>query len=225
MRSHSHEQVEVMVMFGGQLSVRIGRQTLFAKAGDILFYPTDTPHREQGVGTEPLDFIYFAIRGGPASGPVVAHDHQGRVRVLAEWLLREQFSDYTRKREVMNAILGNLVAEYQKIIESESESHPLVRSVDSFLRIHLHEPVTVSDIARQVHMSRAHFIRNYKSLTGKSPMTVLRMLRVESARDKIITTRLPLKQIASETGFYDEHHLSHTFRKLLAVSPSYFRKN
>ena len=215
----------MMVIFGGQLSVRVGRRTLTAKAGDILFYPAHMPHREQGEGTQPLDFIFFTFRGGPASGPVVGHDQEGKARVLAGWLLREQSSSYTHKRDLMNAILANLIAEYEKTVASESQPHPLETSVDTYLRNHLHEPVTVSDIARQVHMSRAHFIRSYKSLTGKSPMTVLRLLRVECARDKIITTRLALKQIAAETGFYDEHHLAHTFRKLLAVSPSYFRKN
>ena len=211
-------------MFCGQLSVRIGQQALSAKTGDILFYPARTPHQEQGAGTQSLDFIFFTFRGGPVTGPVVTHDQDGKARVLANWLVQEQSSAYARKQDVMNAILANLLAEFEKAAASQSQPHPLVKSVDSFLRDHLPEPITVADIARQVHMSRAHFIRSYKNLTGQSPMAVLRLLRVEFARDKIITTQLPLKEIAAETGFYDEHHLAHTFRKLLAVSPSYFRK-
>lgn len=221
---HKHAHVELIVMFGGQLSVTVGDQVLSANTGDVLFYPPGTVHLEQGTGTRPLDFIFFVFHGGPASGPVLTHDQEGKIRVLANWMLQEQSSAYARKRDVIDATLAALLAEFEKAVASQSQPHPLVKSVDSFLRDHLPEPVTVMDIARHVHMSRFHFLHSYKQITGQSPMAVLRLMRVEAARDKIITTRLPLKQIAMETSFYDEYHLAHTFQKLLGVPPSYFRK-
>ena len=52
----------------------------------------------------------------------------------------------------------------------------------------------------------------------------LRLLRVETARDQLITMVLPLKAIAGATGFCDEYHLSRVFRKHFQVPPGYFRK-
>jgi transcriptional regulator GlxA family with amidase domain len=89
---------------------------------------------------------------------------------------------------------------------------------------HVDTRITVDELARRAGLSRAHFIRRYKQAAQRTPMQDLRMIRVELARELLLTTDLPLKAIAARTGFCDEYHLSRTFKALCRVTPGYFRK-
>jgi transcriptional regulator GlxA family with amidase domain len=62
-------------------------------------------------------------------------------------------------------------------------------------------------------------------LTGLTPMEDLRQLRLEAARDLLLTTDLPLKAIAPRTGLGDEYHLSRLFRRAFGIAPGALRRN
>ncbi|MFA5043035.1 MAG: AraC family transcriptional regulator [Kiritimatiellia bacterium] len=222
-KRHSHGVSEMMVMLGGKLAVRIGEEQLTAGAGDVLFYPPRTPHEEHGAGANQVDFIFFGFKGKLNGQPYMIHDSNGRIRLLAAWLLEEQSSMYERKRDVMHAVLGNLLAEAVKARTGKPDDR--VASVRAFMRERIAEALTVTEIAAHANMSRAHFIRTYKRLTGRTPMADLRILRVETARDLLIARGEPLKTIASKVGFCDESHLSRVFHRHFHVPPGYFRKD
>ena len=219
---HAHDFVEMLVMFGGSLAVRIGSEDFEARAGDVLYYPPECSHEEHGYGNLPIDFICFGVQGPVKRLPYLTHDSSGRIRLLASWLLEEQSSYHENRREVMDAMLGLLLEE---VIRERVRRPPgLVESVRSYMKERIADPVTVTEIAAHANMSRAHFIRTYKRLSGRTPMKDLQILRVEAARDILITSNEPLKTIVPKTGFCDESHLSRAFRSHFRVSPGYFRK-
>ena len=126
------------------------------------------------------------------------------------------------KTVVMRAFMQAFVAEYQCALRRRRSE--LVETIQSYLRENLHQRLTVSQIARHVNMSRAHFTRTYKRLTGRTPMDVLQTVRVEAARDLIITTDQPLRSTAPQVGFCDQYQLSRVFRRLLHLTPRHFRR-
>ncbi|MBA2481678.1 MAG: helix-turn-helix transcriptional regulator [Planctomycetes bacterium] len=215
---HSHPFVEMMVINGGALDVRLADGVHRAAVGDVLLYPPGTPHDERVAGGVGADFTFFAFRGSPLGARAVVHDGDGRLRVLAAWLMQERDAATVLR----DAILALMIAEYERLCAHRAST--LADRVRTFLREHIAEPLSVEDIARSASMSRAHFIRTFKRESGSTPMAALRRLRVEAARDLIITTDLPLKAIADRVGLGDEYHLSHVFRRELRVSPGYFRK-
>ena len=219
---HSHPFTEMMVVHGGRLLVRLGEAEVEAGPGDVLHYPPDLAHDERVIGGDGADFSFFALRGGPDGGPPVLRDASGRMRLLVEWLVREHRAG-DRRGEALDALLVLLLHEYERIRASPTPS--LADTVRELLRRRLAEPLTVEDLARAARMSRAHFIRTYNRATGRTPMQELRQLRVETARDLIITTDQPLKAIAVRVGLGDEHHLSHVFRRVLRVAPGYYRRS
>ena len=74
-------------------------------------------------------------------------------------------------------------------------------------------------------MSRYHFIRQYKAVSGRTPMEDVRLLRIEAAKRLIITTDMPLSAVAQKVGISDEYHLSKMFKKYVALPPGYFRRH
>ena len=73
-------------------------------------------------------------------------------------------------------------------------------------------------------MTKYHFLRRYRALTGKTPMEDVRAIRLDFARNLILTTDLPLKLIAVQAGLGDAYQLSRLFRKHLNLAPSALRR-
>ncbi|OGV52829.1 MAG: hypothetical protein A2X49_09295 [Lentisphaerae bacterium GWF2_52_8] len=79
-------------------------------------------------------------------------------------------------------------------------------------------------LAKSVGLSPAHFMRAFKAAFGDSPIRFGRLLRLKHARELLSMTDIPIKGIASETGFCDEFHFANVFRREYGMAPSAFRR-
>lgn len=220
-RAHAHPVGEMLVLLGGEMSARVGEREVSASGGDVLLYPPGVAHSERVSRAGSAEFYCAGLEGLSADWPPVVRDLRGRARLLAGWMLEDARGAAGPSREAADALLGALLAELG--IAAAGRPDELVSSVREHLRRNLARAVTVGELARRAHMSRAHFIRTYKRLAGRTPMQELRALRVEAARDLVVGTGLPLKAIAPQTGFCDEYHLSRVFRQVLGATPGHFR--
>jgi AraC family transcriptional regulator len=122
------------------------------------------------------------------------------------------------------AFFTALWEEVCRLRENQREPRTMPELVREYMLRELASPVSLDDLARVASMSKYHFVREYRRLTGTTPMAELRMLRLEEARSLLRTTRLPLKAIAPMVGFADQHHLSRASRKYLGRTPKELRR-
>lgn len=221
--SHRHDCFGAIVVWTGALAARLPGRELTLSPGNVAIWRPGRPHRERVAGTRPCDFSFFLYAASRPPDWECVHDGDGRMRLVTQWLLEEQSSPYVRTQRVLDAHLASFLAEYGKC--GAPSAPTIVDAVRAYARERLADRPAVDDLAAVVHMSRAHFIRTYRKLAGHPLMEDVRRLRIEAARDLIVTTDLPLKAIAARAGFADEFHLAHVFRRHLDVPPSYFRRS
>src|SRR6056297_1671503 len=80
------------------------------------------------------------------------------------------------------------------------------------------------DIAARAGVSQQHLGRLFSRRLGTSPAAYLWQTRTARAIDLIRATGLPLFQIATQTGFRTQFHLSRRVHEALGVSPSELRE-
>ncbi|MGW7102279.1 GlxA family transcriptional regulator [Streptomyces sp. NPDC054838] len=88
----------------------------------------------------------------------------------------------------------------------------------------LHEPIRLSDLARQEAMSVRTFTRRFREEAGVSPGEWIVAQRVERARRLLELTELPMEQVARETGFGTAQSLRKHVQAALGVSPTAYRR-
>ena len=84
--------------------------------------------------------------------------------------------------------------------------------------------LSLSALAASVNMSKPHFVRLFRNTAGTSPHRYVVQARTERARHLIQSSELPLAEIASESGFASQSHLSRIFRRTYGVTPGDARK-
>lgn len=61
-------------------------------------------------------------------------------------------------------------------------------------------------------------------MTGVSPINYLILIRLQQARQLLMTEEYPIKEIARAVGYEDAYHFSKSFKKQYGVSPSALRQ-
>ncbi len=117
---------------------------------------------------------------------------------------------------------------YQLLMELyRGESHqagPVERAVQ-FMEQHFADPtLAVAHIAARAGLSPYHFSRLFREQTGLSPWAYLLRVRMQRARDLLISTQRPLKEISQLTGFRDYSYFGRTFRQLTGQTAGSIRR-
>jgi transcriptional regulator GlxA family with amidase domain len=104
-----------------------------------------------------------------------------------------------------------------------SEREPM-RDLQAWILEHLHLPLTVEDLAAQVHMSPRNFARSFVAELGTTPARFLETLRLEAARRRLEETDRNVDQIAGECGFGSAEVMRRCFIRNLGTPPSAYRR-
>jgi transcriptional regulator GlxA family with amidase domain len=98
-----------------------------------------------------------------------------------------------------------------------------VQTALQFARSNLATPLTVDKLAEAARLSPRQFSRVFRSETGISPAKAIENLRLEAARLMLEQGRLPIEEIASETGFGDRERMRRSFMRAFGQSPQSVR--
>jgi AraC-like DNA-binding protein len=85
------------------------------------------------------------------------------------------------------------------------------------------EPLSLADMARRAGLGRYHFLRAFRAATGTTPHQYLIAARLRRAARLLLTTALPVTEVALEAGFGDLSNFIRTFRRAAGRSPRAFR--
>ncbi|WP_446737612.1 GlxA family transcriptional regulator [Rhizobium sp. CFBP 8762] len=100
---------------------------------------------------------------------------------------------------------------------------PRLRAVLIMMESHVEGTVEIAELASSVGLSRRQLERLFMSETNASPAAIYRRVRLERARQLILTTKAPLIEIALEVGFENASHFSRAFSKTFGQSPTRLR--
>jgi len=98
-----------------------------------------------------------------------------------------------------------------------------IRRARAYLRERLSEPITLEDIAAEVHLSVFHFVRVFRDAVGETPHRYLTRMRIEQAQRLLTGTDLTVSAVAERCGFSNPGTFSATFLKSTGVRPSAYR--
>lgn len=86
------------------------------------------------------------------------------------------------------------------------------------------QPVTVDTLAEISRMSKYHFIRVFRELTGDTPYNYLTLYRIGQSKRLLTDTAMSVQEIAQEVGFSNAKNYIACFRKYTMTTPSRFRE-
>ncbi len=119
----------------------------------------------------------------------------------------------------------------RRILFKESKRFVYLPSGDDFgaadvygiYRIELDSELTISAMSDKFGYSSEHFCRKFKEATGITPMTYLKIYRLEQALKKIKHSECSIGEIAAQCGFNDANYFTRCFKAHYGAPPRLYR--
>jgi AraC-like DNA-binding protein len=85
------------------------------------------------------------------------------------------------------------------------------------------EPFTLAQLARSARLSRYHFLRTFKRVTGITPHQWILRARLRDAARRLVSSRAQITEIALDVGFEDLSNFERSFHAEFGISPGRYR--
>lgn len=153
----------------------------------------------------------------------------------AKEALRSGVSDYLLKpvapdklEEALVKIKLELGKEYK--LEEEhamlgQNAAQIVEYASKFMLEHYMDNIDMTHFSQELGFSSAYLTKIFNKYKGCTPVKYLTDIRINRARQLLLNTDLPIRQIGEKVGYPDQFHFSKTFRKATGDSPSTFRSH
>ena len=89
---------------------------------------------------------------------------------------------------------------------------------------HYNEAINIEEFAASRSMSVSWFLRNFKQVTGMSPMHYILTSRINNAVSLLETTDYNVTEISTIVGYENPMYFSRLFKKQKGVSPTDYRR-
>jgi len=93
------------------------------------------------------------------------------------------------------------------------------------LRSNLASNLSIADVAQACELSRSYFTQAFRQTIGQTPHQWMLAQRTQRARELLVSSRLPLAEIATACGFADQSHFTRVFSRATGMPPAQWRRN
>jgi LacI family transcriptional regulator len=100
----------------------------------------------------------------------------------------------------------------------------MVADAVRFIREHACEGIGVTEVLREVPLSRSVLQRRFRRILGQSCNDMVVQMRLRRAKELLIGTDLPISRIAEIAGFRYQRYLGAVFQSKLGMTPYQYRK-
>ena len=152
-----------------------------------------------------------------------------KIRDMFEEIISELQTKQPAYERICVSKLFNIIALLYR--ETEKESAPQSRYFDriSFVIQKMNKDYqkndTLDSYAKMCNMSKFHFLRVFKDITGASPLEYRNKIRLDHAKELLEDTTIPINEIANTVGYSSGTYFCDAFKAQNGVSPSIYRKS
>lgn len=97
------------------------------------------------------------------------------------------------------------------------------KRISAYMREHLSRKLSIADLSKQAGLSQSHFLRAFSQTFGICPHRHLLNLRLQEAEMLLLQTDSPISEIAYETGFSSQSHLTSAMKRHKQITPAKLR--
>lgn len=99
-----------------------------------------------------------------------------------------------------------------------------IKPAIDFIKAHFNEQITLEDVARSAHLSVSRLSHVFKEQTGLTIIDYMTKVRVEYAKELLISTNKNCTEICFDTGYNNQSYFTRTFKEVAGVTPRQFRE-
>ena len=246
---HFHEFDKVVLLLAGRVDYLVEGRSYALKPWDVLLVRHHTIHKAVIDRTQPYERIIIYLDGkyfgrslpeARLMGSFDQADRSGQHLLTPSDAQRQELQQVLRAYEssagdegvgasaLRETFIIQLLIHISRMTASaapsrESQYDPKIQQVLSYINEHLHEELTVDQLADLAYLSKYHFMRLFKAQTGSTVHAYVRQKRLLYAA-RLIREGESAARAAAESGFSDYSAFHRAFRESFGIRPGQLKK-
>lgn len=228
---------ELVFIIKGRFEYRTRDKTYDLCRNDVLCILPLEEHKLSHIkGPALIGCVHFDLVGSDKSGTcsyVPSPKPKTVTRIknpqLFHQLIKECYETFNKFHKHKTALLNSLVktiwlklSEYWDLQVNPEMSSNVERMTD-YLRENLFNDVSRNDLAKEFEYSPEHINYVFKKELGITPTQFINREKILIAIDLMQKERLSIRDVSDRLGFCDQYHFSKLFKKVIGLSPSFFK--
>lgn len=230
-----HVWSSISLVLAGTFSYRSRRAPTLMSPGAMMlgsFGQSFECSHQYGAGDRCLSFQFTpelfeaAARDGGTSRASFDHDRMPPLRALAPLSARaaNAMADPSALEEIGLELAGVVVRmDVPRAAPTATRDRSRIADVLHHLETHRDERHTLAELASLAGISRYHFLRTFRAVTGVTPHQWILRARLREAAQRLATRCEAITEIALDVGFEDLSNFIRSFRAEFGVSPRRYR--
>ena len=246
---HCHDFLEFSYIVSGSVNYRISDKFYKVKEKTLLVFNPGVYHQESlsnGEQTTELHIGFCNIKVDGLPLNYILKDHFDATLEFKQYkddfhkccleIIEEQKACEIGKELILKSLIMKLIALFLKetnYVKNKKnidrydfpfyDKSNVVKIILEYFDSNYMKNISLDDLAKNMYMSSVYVSKVFKEKTGESPINYLINLRLEKAKDLLISTESPVKAIAQSVGYIDAYYFSKLFKKYYRHSPCKFR--
>lgn len=229
---HDHYEMEIVLAGSGTYSVN-GVQYSLQRGSAYFVTPVDF-HQISGdltIYNIAFDEVMLSKKAAEllidADFATVVHYEKAEfslVELIASRLFDEYVNERPLRMQAERALLETLLIEFLRRIDlyagdSTRSDSVLMRAV-AYIKFHFKEKITLSDIAKEVHLTPNYVGEIFFKKMGVTFNQYLMQTRLNYAKSLLMRGEVSVQEVARDAGFGSQTYFSDCFKRAYGYSPS-----
>ncbi|MBX9961031.1 MAG: AraC family transcriptional regulator [Burkholderiaceae bacterium] len=197
-------QADVAQPFLGML-IKLDMRALVQLAADMALPPLPRDQAAQGLSLAALE--------EPLLDAVVR-----LVRLLQEPQHIERLAPLVQQEIMVRLLTGPHGPYLRHLMAAGTPSHQIAQAI-AWLRNNYSRDVLMDELAARAHMSPSTFRAHFRSLTGMSPLQYQKQLRLQEARQLMLTQALDASSTAIRVGYESVSQFNREYSRQFGAPP------
>lgn len=216
--------IDLTFCISGMMHYRYMDRDVYLKPGDAILFPQGSVRTRLETNT-PAIYVSFNVTVPDSFTPAVSGYLPNSLRSDTVTILESVKNAFKSVSEEKNAKCTALFwyLYYQLVETAANNEHPHIKHIKQYVAEHLSEHITLDQVAESVHLSAQYCCTIFSKYMGQTLFDFITRQKVEYAKSLIITSRLPLAEIAERCGFADYNYFSRVFKNITGITASQYR--
>ncbi len=240
MLRRTHDDYLLIYCLEGRGELTLDQSNFTIQAGDMILLPRGVAHAYRASDNTPWTIYWVHFSGNQSesfidylavkqTNYIVNVGIQSRLVTEFESLLESRQSSYNlaafiHAANLLRQILTH-VALLQPLAKQQRAAHHFnLEHIHSLMQARVHEQLDLDTLAEAASLSKFHFVKKYKELTGTTPINHFIHLKIERACHLLDVTTKSVNEISFAVGYEDAYYFSRIFKKVMGISPSQYRR-